>query len=111
MFGRVCSIALHGDSSPSPASKAVNACLILVRTDLNSLKGMPLALRLLVRIQLWSMVSSWLRFADSNHSVFSIPSKLNHKIVFVVDISPSPFISFPSNIGSFASLSSAGNTS
>ncbi len=81
MFGGVCSIALHGDSSPSPAGKAVNACLILVRTDSNSLKGMPLALHLLVHIQLWSMVSSWLHFADSNHSVFSIPSKSNLKIV------------------------------
>ena len=75
MFGCICSIALHGDSSPSPASKAVNACLILAKTDSNSLKGMPLALRLLVRIQLWIMVSSWSRFMDSNHSVFSIPSK------------------------------------
>ena len=111
MFGCVCSIALHGDSSPSPTGKAVNACLILARTDSNSLKGMPLALRSLVRIQLWSMVSSWLRFTDSNHSVFSIPSKSNPKIVFVVDISPSPFISFPSDIGLFASLSLARNTS
>ncbi len=111
MFGRVCSIALHGDSSPSPAGKAVNACLILARIDSNSLKGMPLALHLLVRMQLWSMVSSWLRFADSNHSVFLVPSKSNPKIIFVVDISPSPFISFPSNIGSFASLSSARNMS
>ncbi len=111
MFGRVRSIALHGDSSPSPAGKAVNACLILARTDSNSLKGMLLALRSLVLIQLWSMVSSWLRFADSDHSVFLIPSKSNPKIVFVVDISPSPFISFPSNIGLFTLLSSARNLS
>ncbi len=111
MFGRDRRIALHGDRSPSPAGKAVNACLILARTDSNSLKGMPLALHLLVRIQLWRMVSSWSRFADSNHIVFSIPSKLNPNIVFVVDISPSPLISFFSDMGSFASLSSAGNTS
>jgi hypothetical protein len=109
MFGRVRSIALHGDSSPSLAGKAVNACLILARTDLNSLKGMPLVLHSLVHIQLWSMMSSWLRFTDSNHSVFSIPSKSNPKIVFIIDISPSPFISFLSDIGLSALLSSAGN--
>ena len=111
MFGRVRRIALHGDRSPSPAGKAVNACLILARTDSNSLKGMPLALRSLVRIQLGRMVSSWSRFADSNHIVFSIPSKSNPNIDFVVDISPSPLISFFSDMGLFASLSSSGNTS
>ncbi len=111
MFGHVRNIALHGDRRPSPTGKAVNACLILARTDSNSLKGMPLELRSLVPIQLWRMVSSWLRFADSNHIVFSIPLKPNPKIVFVVDISPSPLISFFSDMGSFASLSSAGNTS
>ncbi len=52
MFGRVRSIALHGDSSPSPAGRAVNACRIFAMTDSNSLNGMPLALRLLVHIQL-----------------------------------------------------------
>jgi hypothetical protein len=52
MFGRVHSIALHGDSSPSPTGRAVNACPFFARTDSNSLNGMPLALCLLVRIQL-----------------------------------------------------------
>jgi hypothetical protein len=68
MFFRVRRIALHGDRSPKPAGKAVEACLILATTDSNSLKGMPLVLRLLVFIQLWRMVSNWSRLADSNQS-------------------------------------------
>ncbi len=111
MFGLVRRIALHGERSPKPAGKAVKACLILARTDSNSLKGMPLVLRSLVHIQLWRMVSSWFRLADSNHIVFSIPSKSNPNIVFVVDISASPFNNFFSDMGSFASFLWAGNTS
>ncbi len=111
MFFRVRRIALHGDRSPKPAGKAVKACLILATTDSNSLKGMPLVLRSLVFIQLWRMVSNWSRLADSNHIVFSIPSKSNPNNVFVVDISPSLFNNFFSEMGSFESLSSAGKTS
>ncbi|MBV5267615.1 MAG: hypothetical protein JZU67_03715, partial [Burkholderiaceae bacterium] len=75
-------------------------------TDSNSLKGMPLVLRSLVFIQLWRMVSSWSRLADSNHIVFLMPSKSNPNVVFVVDISPPLFNNFFSEMGSFASLSS-----
>ena len=81
MFGLVLRIALHGDRSPKPAGKAVKACLILARTDSNSLKGMPLVLHLLVSIQLWRMVSFWSCLAESNHIVFLIPSKSNPNIV------------------------------
>ena len=87
MFGRVHSIALHGDSTPSPAGRAVNACCTVKYSQ------------------------ELLCFANSNHIVFSIPSKSNPRIVFAVDIAPSPFISLFLDTGSFASLSSAGNTS
>ena len=106
MFFRVRRIVLHDDRSPKPAGKAVKACLNLAMTD-----GMPLVLRSLVFIQLWRMVSSWSRLADSNHIVFSSPSKSNPNNVFVVNISPSPFNSFFSEMGSVALLSAAGKTS
>ncbi len=55
MLGCVCRTSLHGDSSPSPAGRAVNACLIFARTDSNSLNGMPWALR--VSLKLLGLIS------------------------------------------------------
>ncbi len=65
---------LHGQRSPRPPGRAVNACCTFAITDSNSPNGMP-RLREPARSQLWRMVRSFALFSSSNHIVFLLPSK------------------------------------
>ncbi len=101
---------LHGDNSPWPPRSAVNACRSFATTDSNSLKGMPRS-RSPTRIHEWRVVRSFARCCSSSHIVFHCPSKSKPRSVLKRAYCPSPFRSFFSEMGSFPSMMSAGNTS
>ncbi len=102
IWGFCARIRLQGDSSPTPAGIAVNACRSFATIVSNCLKGMPPVPRNASRIQHCRVARSFSCFASSSQIIFVLPSKSKPNRVLSSEYRPSSLRSFFFEIGSLS---------